>query len=182
MTDRESLLVELVDETGGAIGSCPVADAHTPPGRRHRAFSVLLFDGAGRLLVQRRAPVKTRFALRWSNTCCGHPAPGQDTAEAAAERLAEELGVMPGGVTSLAEAGTYLYRATDPGSGRVEHEWDHVLTGTLTSGTLTPDESEVSDHAWVFPEHLRAAIAARPTDYTPWLPGVLDVATGVQHV
>src|SRR5258707_15596891 len=84
--DREQLPVELVDRAGRAIGTCPVGKAHTAPGRLHRAFSVLLYDPAGRVLLQRRAAAKTRFALRWSNTCCGHPAPGQEVAAAARTR------------------------------------------------------------------------------------------------
>ena len=93
MTSREHLLVALVDEAGLPIGACSVAEAHTAPGRRHRAFSVLLYDQAGRVLLQRRAAVKTRFASRWSNTCCGHPAPGEYTTDAAAGRLTTELGL-----------------------------------------------------------------------------------------
>ncbi len=63
VTSREHLLVELVDETGTAIGACSVAEAHTAPGRRHRAFSVLLYDRTGRVLLQRRATVKTPLRL-----------------------------------------------------------------------------------------------------------------------
>jgi isopentenyl-diphosphate Delta-isomerase len=178
MTSRELMLVELVDEAGAAIGSCSVAEAHAAPGRRHRAFSVLLYDQAGRVLLQRRAAVKTRFASRWSNTCCGHPAPGQDTAAAAAQRLVEELGLTPEHTTPLTEIGVYPYDAADPGSGRVEREWDHVLVGTLTSGSPVPDAAEVSDYAWVPPVALRSGLSASPDDYTPWLPGVLTVAEG----
>ena len=58
MTSREHMLMELVDAAGVTIGACPVAEAHTAPGRRHRAFSVLLYDHSGRVLLQRRAPVK----------------------------------------------------------------------------------------------------------------------------
>src|ERR1700760_786725 len=105
MTGREQLLVELVDESGTAIGACSVADAHHAPGGRHRAFSVLLYDDAGRVLLQQRAPVKTRFASRWSNTCCGHPEPGQDTAQAAVTRLSAELGLTPDQTTPLTEVG-----------------------------------------------------------------------------
>ena len=180
VTGREHLPVELVDEAGTAIGSCSVADAHTAPGRRHRAFSVLLYDRAGRVLLQRRAAVKTRFACRWSNTCCGHPAPGQDTAAAAARRLSAELGLTPGHTTPLGEIGIFRYHAADPGSGRVEREWDHVLVATLTGGTPAPDEDEVSDYAWVSPGSLRAEITTHPGAYTPWLPGVLNVATSTQ--
>jgi isopentenyl-diphosphate Delta-isomerase len=177
MTGREDLLVELVDGTGAAIGACSVGEAHTPPGRCHRAFSVLLYDRDGRVLVQQRAAVKTRFASRWSNTCCGHPAPGQDTASAAADRLAAELGLTREHTTAFIEAGVHHYHADDPTSGRVESEWDHVLVATFVGGTPEPDAAEVSDYAWVSPASLRAAMARDPDRYTPWLAGVLDVAT-----
>ncbi|MFC8044793.1 NUDIX domain-containing protein [Nocardia sp. NPDC057353] len=91
---RELLPVELVDGAGVAVGTCSVARAHRSPGLLHRAFSVLHFDRAGRVLLQQRAAVKTRSPLRWANSYCGHPAPGQSVAEAAGIRL--------GGVLELA--------------------------------------------------------------------------------
>jgi isopentenyl-diphosphate delta-isomerase len=167
---REALLVELVDERGAAIGSCTVAEAHRLPGKRHRAFSVLLFDDAGRVILQQRAAVKTRFASRWSNTCCGHPAPGEAVTDAAAKRLMDELGIT----ADLTEVGVYRYQAAD--EQQVEYEWDHVLVGTVESATPDPDPAEVSDWAWVYPDELDADISANPSRYTPWLAGVLDVA------
>ena len=175
MTGREDLLVELVDEQGTATGACSVAQAHTAPGRRHRAFSVLLYDQAGRVLVQRRAAVKTRFPGRWSNTCCGHQAPGQDTALAAAQRLAAELGLAPEQTTVLTEVGVLSYQARDPGSGRVERDWDHVLVASLTGGDPVPDEAEVCDLAWLSVDSLRAGMTAHPGSYTPWFAAVLTI-------
>jgi isopentenyl-diphosphate delta-isomerase len=174
--DREQLLVELVDRAGRALGSCPVREAHTPPGRLHRAFSVLLYDPEGRVLLQQRAAVKTRFALRWSNTCCGHPAPGQDLVAAATTRLAEELGITAAQLTPLAEAGVFRYRADDAATKHTEYEWDHVLVATLTDGAPAADGNEVREVRWVSPDPLAAEIAARPADFTPWLAGVLDLA------
>lgn len=175
MDGREAQLVELVDVHGAAAGSCTVAAAHTAPGRLHRAFSVLLLDTQGRVLVQQRAAVKTRFPLRWANACCGHPAPGQTVFDAAAQRLVEEIGVR--GV-ALEQAGEYLYRAEDPESGRVEHEYDHVLVGRLpVDQQLDLDPAEVAEVRWLAPDSLRADLADNPDRYAPWLDGVLAVAT-----
>ena len=174
--DRERLLVELVDRAGQPLGTCPVAAAHTAPGHLHRAYSVLLYDQEGRVLLQQRAAVKTRFALRWSNACCGHPAPGQDPAAAAVTRLAEELGITPAQYTPLQAAGVYRYHAADSATGYVEDEWDHVFFATLTGGFSleAADENEVRAVRWASPGPLAVEIAARPDGFTPWLAGVLD--------
>jgi isopentenyl-diphosphate Delta-isomerase len=170
--NRESLLVQLVDDAGVEIGHSTVEDAHQAPhGRLHRAFSILLADPDGRLLLQRRAAVKTRFPLRWANACCGHPAPGQPVAQAAAARLAEELGVE--GVT-FEELGVHRYRAEDPVTGRVEHEYDHVLLGRVPATLeVHPDPAEVAEVRWVDPGSLRAALGTDPDTYAPWLAGVV---------
>jgi isopentenyl-diphosphate Delta-isomerase len=169
---RETHQVELVDENGVPVGSATVDVAHRAPGRLHRAFSVFLRDAAGRVLLQQRAAVKTRFPLRWANTCCGHPLPGEEIAVAASRRLIEEIGV--GGV-ELVEIGVYSYYADDPASGRVEYEYDHVLLGDLPPGhDPVPDPDEVAALRWVPVAELRAAIAADPRSYAPWLAGVVE--------
>ena len=101
---RETHLVELVDTDGAPAGEATVSDAHQAPGQLHRAFSVFLRDPSGRVLLQQRAAAKTRFPLRWANTCCGHPLPGEGPATAASRRLIEEIGVE--GV-ELTEGGVY---------------------------------------------------------------------------
>ncbi|WP_412753563.1 isopentenyl-diphosphate Delta-isomerase [Krasilnikovia sp. M28-CT-15] len=172
MTSREQHLVELVDADGAPVGSATVEQAHQAPGSLHRAFSVFLRGPDGRVLLQQRADIKTRFPLRWANTCCGHPAPGEDLTTAAARRLAEELGLD--GV-ALTEAGVYAYRAQDPASGRVEHEYDHVLVGDLPAARApSPDPREVAAIRWVEPGELRSALAADPGSYAPWLAGVTE--------
>jgi len=177
---REEMLVELVDQAGTTTGACTVAEAHAPPGRRHRAFSLVLLDQDGRVLLQQRAAIKTRFPLRWSNTCCGHPAPGEDVTAAAVARLADELGITAGQITAPTEVGAFHYHAADAATGRVEDEWDHVLIASLSPAgdAIAPNENEVCDHRWAFPDALRAEIDADQDAYTPWLPAVLALATG----
>jgi len=171
MTARESHLVELVDEAGADIGSTTVAAAHEAPGHLHRAFSVVLADPSGRLLLQRRAAVKTRFAGRWANACCGHPTPGIPVADSANQRLIEELGTGP---VELSEVGVYAYRAADGATGRVEHEFDHVLLGSVPADlVLLPDPDEVDGLRWATKSELVTDLERDPDAYAPWLAGVV---------
>jgi isopentenyl-diphosphate delta-isomerase len=173
-TSRESHLVELVDPSGAPLGSTTVAQAHMAPGLLHRAFSVLLTDPAGRVLLQQRAATKTCFANAWANTCCGHPAPGVAPIPAAVARLRAELGIE---APALHERGTFIYHTHDPASGRIEHEYDHVLIGTLeTPIMLTLDPAEVADIQWIEAEVLDAQLTEKPGYFAPWLLGVLRIA------
>jgi isopentenyl-diphosphate delta-isomerase len=170
VTARETHLVELVDSSGVAYGSATVQEAHQAPGQLHRAFSVFLRDASGQVLLQQRAAVKTRFPLRWANTCCGHPAPGESLAVAAGRRLEEEIGVS--GIT-LSEVGVYAYYAEDPATGRVEYEYDHVLLGDLpVDAQPAPAEDEVADLRWVSVPALLEDLAEDSRAYAPWLLGV----------
>jgi isopentenyl-diphosphate delta-isomerase len=168
---REAHLVQLVDPAGRTTGASTVEDAHRAPGLLHRAFSVLLVDPAGRLLLQRRSTHKTRFPGRWANACCGHPVPGSPVVDSASRRLAEELSVS--GV-SLDELGVYVYDAVDPATGRVEREYDHVLLGQVGADlAVAPDPAEVEEVRWVAPTELRVDLVTEPQRYAPWLAGVV---------
>ncbi|WP_305788628.1 isopentenyl-diphosphate Delta-isomerase [Symbioplanes lichenis] len=172
MTTREGDFVELVDPDGLAVGQTTVGAAHVAPGLLHRAFSVFLRDPDGRVLLQQRAAVKTRFPLRWANTCCGHPAPGESPSVAAVRRLAEEVGISD---VTLTEVGVYSYYAEDPQTGRVEYEYDHVLLGDVPAGLApVPDPDEVADLRWVDLDDLVPQITREPRAYAPWLRGVAD--------
>lgn len=171
----EQDLVELVDDDGRATGSLSVGEAHRAPGRRHRAFSVVVLDRVGgRVLLQRRAEVKLRFAGAWANACCGHVPPGGDPATSARRRLVEELGLVADG--DLREAGVHVYDAPDAASGMVECEYDHVLVLEVDAPTvvLDPAPEEVAEVRWMPVEVARAL--AGTTQAAPWLAGVLAVA------
>jgi isopentenyl-diphosphate delta-isomerase len=173
--NRDHHLVELVNPAGLGTGQSTVEDAHRSPGQLHRAFSVLLQDRFGRLLLQRRAAAKSRFPLRWANACCGHPAPGIPVVAAATARLAEELGIS--GV-QLTPVGVYLYRADDPDTGLVEHEYDHVLVGQVDADVaLRPDPDEVAELRWIPVDEVTAGSDA----YAPWLSGVVAVLVGTPY-
>ncbi|MFB7028362.1 MULTISPECIES: isopentenyl-diphosphate Delta-isomerase [unclassified Streptomyces] len=168
--DPAPIMLELVDEDGRTIGTAEKLAAHQAPGQLHRAFSVFLFDESGRLLLQRRALGKYHSPGVWSNTCCGHPYPGEAPFAAAARRTFEELGVSP---SLLAEAGTVRYNHPDPASGLVEQEFNHLFVG-LVQAEPRPDPEEIDDTVFVTPAELSERHAAAP--FSAWFMTVLDAA------
>jgi isopentenyl-diphosphate delta-isomerase len=170
-TPEESpVLVELVDDRGTRIGVREKVAAHQHPGHLHRAFSVFLFDQHNRLLLQRRALTKYHSPGVWSNSCCGHPYPGESPFVAAARRTVAELGVSP---AELREAGTVRYSHPDAITGLVESEYNHLFVG-LVRQSLRPDPDEVSDTAFVTPDELRALQGSHP--FSAWFDTVLQAA------
>src|SRR2546430_1187270 len=152
----------LVDENDQELGVGEKLQTHLE-GTLHRAFSIFVFDAERRLLLQKRARTKYHSAGLWSNTCCGHPRPGEATAAAAHRRLREELGFD----CALRPAFDFLYRAELDGP-LVEHEYDHVFVGEF-NGAPQPDRAEVEDWRWVTMAELRHELRARPDDYSYWL-------------
>jgi isopentenyl-diphosphate delta-isomerase len=65
--------VILVDEEDRLLGTAEKLAAHRDGGQLHRAFSIFIFDGQGRMLLQQRAAEKYHFRGKWTNACCGHP-------------------------------------------------------------------------------------------------------------
>ena len=176
MTNHSEEEVILVDPQDRVIGSAPKSAAHSL-GLRHRAFSIVLIDDAGRVLLQRRAHEKYHSGGLWANSCCGHPRPGESTDGAAVRRAFEELGVE----VKLLKVGTFTYRAT-LSDGMIEHEIDHVFVGTAV-GEVAPDPREVADVAWVPRDELARDLQHNAEQYVVWLPQVLLVAanSGVVH-
>lgn len=159
--------VTLVDELDRDVGRAPKLQVHRT-GELHRAVSVFLFDRTGKLLLQRRALHKYHSPGLWSNTCCGHPRPGESALEAARRRLAEEMGI----VCELTAEGAFTYRAA-LGEDLVEHELDHVFVGEF-EGEPRPNRNEVAEWRWISLSDVRADCARHPERYSAWLPLALD--------
>ena len=153
--------VILVDETDTPVGTMEKMEAHRKA-LLHRAFSVFIFDSKGNMLLQRRAPGKYHSPGLWTNACCSHPRPGEDTREAALRRLQEELGFS----TPLEKSFDFIYR-TEFGNGLTEHEFDHVFIGRY-DGPIAPDASEVSDYCFRSPAAIHEDLAVTPGRFTTW--------------
>lgn len=155
--------VVLVDGNDRPVGTMEKLAAHRE-GRLHRALSVVLRSSDGRkLLLQRRAACKYHSGGAWTNTCCSHPRPGEDPADAAIRRLREEMGIE---VDRLDPLFTTVYRAA-VGEGLTEHEFVHVF-GTAWDGPVHPDPREVDDYGWFDAAELRKDIAEHPERYSAW--------------
>jgi isopentenyl-diphosphate Delta-isomerase len=157
-------LVVLLGEDGSAVGTAPKASVHHADTPLHLAFSCYVFDRDGRLLVTRRALDKPTFPGVWTNTLCGHPAPGEDIFEAVQRRAAEELG-LPLEQLRLVLPG-FRYEATMPNGVR-ENELCPVFTA-VTSGVEAPDRSEVAAVEWVVWDSFRDEVLAARREVSVW--------------
>ena len=161
--------VILVDEHDREIGFDDKLSVHRGGGQLHRAFSVLISNTAGQMLLQLRAAGKYHFGGLWTNACCGHPSRGQSVLVAASARLQEEFGFC----APLRETFSFQYEAHDPTSGLTEREFDHVLEGTF-DGDPKPDPKEIDDFRWVEQAELLHSIETQPSIYTPWFRILLE--------
>src|SRR5688572_18081340 len=115
--------VVLVDSSDKEVGVMDKMEAHRK-GVLHRAFSVLLFNSKGEILLQKRSAVKYHSAGLWTNTCCSHPKPNESIDTAIRRRLIEEMGID----IQSEFAYKFEYRAAFD-NGLIEHELDHVYIG-----------------------------------------------------
>jgi isopentenyl-diphosphate Delta-isomerase len=153
--------VILVDEQDNEMGVMEKMEAHEKA-VLHRAFSVFIFNTQGEMLLQQRAISKYHSGGLWTNACCSHPQPGEDTAAAAQRRLGEELGFN----APLQKAFDFVYKASFD-NGLTEYEFDHVFTGVY-DGAIVPDADEVADYCYKTIEDIRQSIQLHPHIYTEW--------------
>ncbi len=153
--------VILVDEADRETGTAEKLDAHRR-GVLHRAFSVMVWDRFGRLLLQKRHVGKYHSGGLWTNACCGHPRPGEDAGFAASRRLQEEMGFN----CALSPLGTLQYRAALD-QDLIEHELVHIFCGRF-DGAIHADPAECDGYAWLPLQDIHVNVAAAPQRYSAW--------------
>ena len=179
---QEALMAEaiiVVDEYDEVLGSMSKLEAHTGAGTYHRAFSVMLFDTSGRLLLQKRASSKITFPSVWANSCCSHPLHSEEEMDlhdsmgvkrAAIRKLSQELGIKESQLPldSFQFVTRMRYQARQDAIW-IEREVDHCLVfhGDVD---VVPNSNEVDEIRWVNPEQLEEMLIADDQEnvIAPW--------------
>lgn len=154
----------LLDEQLQPVGELPKSRVHHHDTPLHLAFSCYVFDDAGRVLMTRRATSKRTWPGVWTNSCCGHPLPGETSAVAATRRLREELGLRL--VRSAIALPDFRYRAVAP-DGVVENEFCPVLVGAV-DGQPRCHPDEVLECRWVPWPEVVELVAVAGWVLSPW--------------
>jgi isopentenyl-diphosphate delta-isomerase len=153
----------LVDEADQGVGYLSKVLCHEGRGVLHRAFSLLIFNAAGELLLQQRSASKRLWPLYWSNSCCSHPRSAETMEAATQRRLYEELGLR----CPLHFLFKFQYHAQFDETG-AEHELCSVFIGRCT-GSVKANRDEILDWRWVSPEALQSELAGGGgRNFTPW--------------
>ena len=168
-----------VDENDVVVGPISKADSHYQSGSLHRAFSVLLFNPDGQLLLQQRAHDKITFPSVWANSCCSHPLASAEEMEednalgvkvAAIRKLDQELGISPDSI----DINDFHFITKMRYSARMNADWiereiDHILM-IQADVELDPNPNEVSAVKWVSSDELDAMLVDEDSDdaIAPW--------------
>ena len=159
--------VILVDSSDNEVGVMDKMEAHHK-GVLHRAFSVLLFNSKGEILLQKRSAVKYHSAGLWTNTCCSHPKPNESIGTAVHRRLIEEMGID----IQSEFAYKFEYRAAFD-NGLIEHELDHVYVG-LFNGEPAINSNEVETWKYANLAVIKEDVVKNPDAYTYWFKLIIN--------
>jgi isopentenyl-diphosphate delta-isomerase len=153
----------LVDDADREIGHLDRAGCHAGSGVLHRAFSLLIFNGDGELLLQQRAASKRLWPSYWSNSCCSHPRRAESMEAATRRRLSEELGLA----CPLQFLFKFQYQAQFDATG-AERELCSVFIGR-SSGRVRINPDEIQAWRWISPAALESEMASpQAKRFTPW--------------
>lgn len=148
-------IFDLVDRNGRVIGQATRAECHRNPALIHQAVHVAVFNRAGQLFLQKRAPTKDIQPDKWDTSVGGHLQSGESPQEGAKRELREELGVAGAELTKAYEfiwespvetelvrtfvivhEGPFALQAEEISDGRF---WDlDEIAANLPSGFTTP--------------------------------------------
>lgn len=155
----------LVDEKDNPIGTEEKVKCHLPQGILHRAFTALIFDKSGRLVLTRRAKEKMLWPNDWDGTFASHPRESETYVSSGERRMPEELGIQ----CKLDYLFKFEYHVPykDVGS---ENEICGTLIGIVDESTqFEKIEGEIDEIKWMSSTELFSELKRDPKIYCPWM-------------
>lgn len=131
-------LLDIVDDDDQVIGTAMRGDIHRQ-GLKHRAVHILVFDGQGRVLLQKRSAEKDQCAGMWDTACAGHVECGQSYEETVPRELQEELGIAPENELHR------LFKMRPTSDNGHEFAWVYSIEH---QGPFTAAEDEIDELRW----------------------------------
>ena len=157
--------VILVDKNDNPIGKEEKVKCHLPNGKLHRAFTALLFDKEGRLLLTRRSSSKMLWPGDWDGTVASHPRESETYISSAERRMPEEVGI-PCKMDYLFKF-EYHVPYKDIGS---ENEMCGTLIGIVDKNAkFSLVDDEISELKWITPKELIFELKDNTKIYCPWM-------------
>jgi isopentenyl-diphosphate delta-isomerase len=157
--------VVLLDEQDQPCGQALKGEVHTTSTPLHLAFSCWVLDEEGRILITQRAATKQTWPGIWTNSFCGHPAPGEAIEDAVRRRAEQELGARLTGLRLALPDFRYTATMDD---GVMENEFCPVFVAQLDDD-LEPDHHEIADSRWLDVSDLLVTTLEHEDEFSPWL-------------
>ncbi|MFB5646176.1 MAG: isopentenyl-diphosphate Delta-isomerase [Nitrosopumilaceae archaeon] len=157
--------VILVDKNDNKIGLEEKVKCHLPNGKLHRAFTALLFDNNGKLVLTRRSSEKMLWPGDWDGTFASHPREAETFVSSAARRMPEELGTH----CELDYLMKFEYHVPykDIGS---ENEVCGTVVGIVEDlSNFKVVEEEISEVKAISADELKTDLRKNPQIYCPWM-------------
>ena len=157
--------VILVDQNDHPIGKEEKVKCHLPNGKLHRAFTALIFNGEGKLLLTKRSDEKILWPSYWDGTIASHPRESETYVSSAERRMPEEIGID----CKMNYMNKFEYHVPykDIGS-------ENEICGTLIGIVDGFDETclikdEISEIKWIDPDELKNELEQNMDVYCPWM-------------
>jgi isopentenyl-diphosphate Delta-isomerase len=157
--------VILVDQNDNPIGKEDKVKCHLPNGKLHRAFTALIFNGEGKLLLTKRSESKMLWPNDWDGTVASHPRESETYVSSAERRMPEEIGTT----CKMNYINKFEYHVPYKNVGS-ENEICGTLIGTVDSldkSSLINDE--ISEIKWINPDELKNELEQNGDAYCPWM-------------
>ena len=163
--------VILVDQNDNPIGKEDKVKCHLPNGKLHRAFTALIFNTDGKLLLTKRSQSKMLWPNDWDGTVASHPRESETYVSSAERRIPEEIGID----CKMYYINKFEYHVPYKNVGS-ENEICGTLIGMVDSGYGRKVETafrkirdEISEIKWINPDELKNELEQNRDAYCPWM-------------